>query len=132
MLRTGSASRIEYGQLCCVKPAASEHFLLGRISWLMLKSDGSLRAGLHLFPGKPGAIGFRPSGSEISPSEKYTRALHLPAVKGLREPESIIVPKGWFSPGKAVELLTDQQQPIRMEQCVDSGADFERISFTRL
>jgi hypothetical protein len=132
LVRTGSASRIEYGQLCCVKPAGSEYFLLGKISWLMLRSDGSLRAGLHLFAGKPRAVGFRPMGDEVSVSEKYTRALHLPALPGLREAESIIVPKGWFSPGKTLELLTERPQPIRLGECLDFGADFERIGFTCL
>jgi hypothetical protein len=56
----------------------------------------------------------------------------LPAVAGLREPATIIVPKGWFRPERSVELLTDHQELVRMDQCLDIGADFERISYTLL
>jgi hypothetical protein len=132
LLRSTTSSRMEYGQLCCVKPGGSEYFLLGRISWLILRSDGSLRAGMHMLPGKPTAAGIRPKGPGVSVSEKYTRALLLPAVAGLREPATIIVPKGWFRPERSVELLTDHQELVRMDQCLDIGADFERISYTLL
>jgi hypothetical protein len=133
LLRSATSSRMEYGQLCCVKPAGSEFFLLGRISWLLLRGDGSLRAGMHLFPGKPKAAGIRAMGSDVSVSERYTRALLLPAVSGLHEPETIIVPKGWFRSARGAELLLeDRRQPIRMDQCLDVGADFERIGYTLL
>jgi hypothetical protein len=127
--RGSSASRIEYGQLCCVKPMDSEYFLLGKISWLMLKSDGSLRAGLYLLPGRPRAICARTAGPGATSGEKYIRALQLPAVAGLREPESIIMPRGCFSAERKVELLTDRQQTIRLGQCLEIGADFERFSY---
>jgi hypothetical protein len=115
-----------------VKPAGSEYFLLGRISWLILRGDGSLRAGTHLLPGKPRAVAIRAMDPGISISESYTRALLLPAVAGLREPETIIAPRGWFSPARNMELFTDRQQPIRMVQCLEFGADYERISYTLL
>jgi hypothetical protein len=97
----------------------------------MLRNDGSLRAGLHLLPGKPKAIAIRALGADVSVSEKYTQAFHLPAVVGLREPASMVVPVGWFKEGRTVELFSDgKQTSAQMCEVLELGEDFERISYT--
>jgi hypothetical protein len=124
-----TGSHLEHGQLCAVRRGNGPTFLLGRVSWLMRRSDGSLRAGMHLFGGRPEAVCLRPMGPKVAAHEQYTRAFLLPAVAGLREPESVIVPKGWFCAERSVELFTDRQVPVRMLELLESGSDFERISY---
>ena len=133
-LRRGAAGeRIEHGQLFCMQPPDGEPFLLAQVSWLMLEVGGGLLAGVRVLPGAPPqGIALRPSGLMVSPSERYVRAFLLPALPALKEPDSLVVPQGWFQPERVVEVFTDRQIRLRFSELLLRGADFERVSFVRL
>jgi hypothetical protein len=132
-LRRGSAgARIAHGQLFCLKPPDGGHFLLAQVCWLMLEAGGGLLAGVQVLPGVPQGIAIRPTGATVSRSEHYLRAFVLPALPALKEPDSLVAPHGWFQPGRIIEIFTDREVRVRLNELLARGADFERISFTRL
>ncbi|WP_175545591.1 hypothetical protein [Chitinimonas taiwanensis] len=43
---------------------------------------------------------------------------------------SLLLPTGWFKAGKIIEVhIEGQIKKARLEQLVDRGQDFERVSF---
>lgn len=131
-LQRGEAgARIAHGQLFCLKPPDGEQFLLGQVSWNLMLQD-ALLVGIHVLPGMPQGIAVRPTGVNVSHSERYERAFLLPAVPALDEPASLVLPRGWFQPERIVEAFTDRAARLRLDVLLGSGPDFERIAFTRL
>lgn len=128
--RDPAGPRIEHGQLLGLKTADSDFYLLGQISWLMQETDGRLNAGIQVLPGRPQGICVRPAGAGVSPSEKYLRAFLLPAVPTLKEPASILLPRGWFSADRVIEMFTDRQVQVRLSRLLSSGTNFERCAFS--
>jgi hypothetical protein len=89
-------------------------------------------AGVQVLPGVPQGIAIRPTGATVSRSEHYLRAFVLPALPALKEPDSLVAPHGWFQAGRIIEIFTDREVRVRLNELLARGADFERISFTRL
>jgi hypothetical protein len=131
-LRRGEAgARIGHGQLIGLKPPDGAQFLLAQVSWnLMAKNE--LLIGVHVLPGVPQGIAVRPTGIQVSHSERYVRAFLLPAVPALKEAASLVLPRGWFQPERIVEAFTDRPARLRLNELLVLGADFERATFTRL
>ncbi len=123
--------RIGHGQLLGLKPPDGGHFLLAQVSWNLMLQD-ELLVGVHVLPGLPEGIAVRPTGANVSHSERYVRAFLLPAVPALDEPASLVLPRGWFQAGRIVEAFTDRPARLRLDRLMANGPDFERIAFTRL
>jgi hypothetical protein len=130
LYRTPAGGRVEHRQLLAVKPGNSDFYLLAEVSWLLQEADGRLHAGINVMPGRPEAVCVRAVGLQVSPSAKYTPAFLLPAVPSLREPASVILPRGWFHPERVVELFTDHQVQVILNELLSQGANFERCSFS--
>jgi hypothetical protein len=130
LYRNPAGRRVEHRQLLGLKPAGSDFFLLGEVSWLLQEPDGRLHAGVYVMPGQPQAVCARPMGVQVSRSEKYVPAFLLPAVPGLREPASVILPRGWFQPKRVIELFTDSQIQVSLDELLSQGANFERCAFS--
>lgn len=130
LFRQPEGPRIEHSQLLALKAADAKRFVLGRVTWLVLERDGRLQAGIQVLPHKPAAVSVRPTGLAVSPNEKYVRGFVLPAVPAQKEPVSVIVPTGWFAPGRIVEVFTDRQVRVKLGTLLLQGTNFERCSFT--
>ncbi len=131
--RGAAGGRIEHGQLFCLKPPDGEHFLLARVSWyLMLDATGWLLMGIHILPGVPLGVSVRLPGTAVSPTQHYARAFLLPALSALNEPDTLVLPPGWFQPARIIELYTDRLSRVRLTDLLSHGPDFERVSFQRL
>ena len=131
-LQRGEAgARIAHGQLFCLRPPDGEQFLLAQVSWLMMLKD-DLFIGIHVLPGVPQGIAVRPTGANVSHSERYVRAFLLPAVPALKEAASLVLPRGWFQPERIVEAFTDRQARLRLGELLGQGPDFDRATYTRL
>ena len=131
-LQRGEAgARIEHGQLIGLKPPDGEHFLLAQVSWnLMLKDE--LLIGVHVLPGVPQGIAVRPTGINVSHSERYVRAFLLPAMPALNEAASLVLPRSWHHPERVIEAFTGRPARLRLGEVLGLGPDFERVTFTRL
>jgi len=40
-----------------------------------------------------------------------------------------VLPRGWFQPGRIIEMTSDRQVPVRLVRLLSQGSNFEQISF---
>jgi hypothetical protein len=128
--RKAAGPRVEHGQLLALKAPGAKQFLLGRVTWLKLEKDGRLQTGIQVLPNPAAGVSVRPTGLSVAATEKYTRAFFLPAVPSQKESISIVLPSGWYSPNRIVEIFTDRQVSVRLGELLNQGANFERCTFT--
>ncbi|BBO22340.1 MAG: hypothetical protein AMXMBFR31_06000 [Candidatus Desulfobacillus denitrificans] len=123
--------RIGGGQMVAVMPDGSRGYLLAVARWSRLCGGAELQAGIQIMPGSPITLALRGTGLSAV-NEKYRPGFRLPAVPALKYPESVIVPAGWFRPGRIIELYEQGSRQVRLTQQLDRGSDFERCAFDRL
>jgi hypothetical protein len=128
--RQAAGPRVEHGQLLALKAPGARSFMLGRVTWLVLEKDGRLQTGIQVLPNPAAAVSIRPTGLSVAATEKYTRGFFLPAVPAQKEPISVVLPTGWFSPGRIIEVFTDRQVTVKLGELLTQGANFERCTFT--
>jgi len=129
LVRSVSGRKMVHGQLLALCPHDGERFLLAQATWLMQESKGGLIAGIRALPGLPVAICARQVDLAGESSEMYQRAFLLPALESVGAEQSLVVPSGWFKPGRTLEIFTDGAWRVRMKHMLDVGPDFERIGF---
>ncbi len=128
--RSPAGPRVEHGQLVALMAPGKSEFQLGQISWLMQETDGRLQAGIHVLPGPVSGVALRPTGVTVTANDPYVPGYLLPAVPSLKEPMSVIVPSGWFSPGKVIEVFSNRAMHAQLEEQIAKGIGFERCSFS--
>ena len=121
-------ARLAHSQLVGVRPADSQHFMLGTVRWLLSTRELDLNAGVRINPGVPQAIAIKPTGINAA-AEKYAPALALPEVAALRSPASLLLPIGWFRPKRVIEIWRDAPQQVLLTALIERGVNFERVSF---
>jgi len=121
-------ARIGGGQLVAVQPEGTRSFLLAIARWSRIAGGSDLQAGVQMLPGAPKPAAVRGTGLSAA-NEKYRHGFLLPPVASLTEPETVIVPAGWFRTGRAIELYTDSSRKIRLTRLLDRGSDFERAAY---
>ena len=62
-------------------------------------------------------------------SSHYQRAFLLPAIPAVNAEQSLVLPQGWFRRGRIIELYTDGAWQVRLTRVLDSGPDFDRVTF---
>ena len=129
ILRQPQGPRVEHGQLMAVLPPHKNQFVLAHVTWLALEADGRLQAGLQLLPLPSRGVALRGTGGSVSPSDKYSPGFFLAATPALKEPASLVLPAGWYIPGRVVEVLTDRPVLVQLGELLARGANFERCSF---
>ena len=120
--------RFSHGQLVAVRPGDAKNFMLAQVRWLVQSNDGSLNAGLRLMAGLPAAISVRPYGLNAA-NEKYVAALTLTEVAALKSPPTLILPSGWYKPKRVIEVFVQQALRVRLNELIDRGPDFERVTY---
>jgi hypothetical protein len=129
LIRSVSGRKMTHGQLLALCPRDSKHFFLGHVTWLMEERKGGLITGIQVLPGLPQAVCARPIEPLGKPNEPYERVFLMPALAAADADQSLVLPTGWFRPGRLVELFTDDAQRIQLKNVIDAGPDFQRISF---
>lgn len=124
-----AGQRIENNQLIGIRPPDGERMLLGQVSWTMFESSGALLIGVALLPGTPDALAARQTGINLTHPGVYSRAFVLPAVGTLKEPNSLIVPRGWYRKDRILEVFVDHAVRIKLGGLLQQGVDFERVGF---
>jgi hypothetical protein len=123
--------RCSQGQLMAVRPADAKGFMLGQVRWLMQAETGDLYAGLKLLAGLPTGSAARPTGLNVQ-QEKYIPILALGAVQALNSPPTLVLPVGWYKPGRIIEVqLGESAHKIKLTELVERGSDFERVAFEK-
>jgi hypothetical protein len=132
LLRFGTGVRLEHGQLLGLRPPDGERFLLCQASWLMYLASGALMVGVYVLPGAAQPIAARLSGIGANHSDRYMRAFLLPAMPALKQAPTLVLPKGWFQPGRVLEIYTDRRIELRLLEALNHGTDFDRVSYSPL
>jgi hypothetical protein len=104
--------------------------MLGRITWLSSRNDGKLEAGIQVLPGPAKGVGVRLTGLGVSPNEQYARGFFVPPVTALKEPISVVIPNGWHSTDRVIEVFTDRPVLARLGQLLSRGPNFDRCTFS--
>jgi hypothetical protein len=126
--------RLGPGHLVAVRPTNANAFMVGTISWVKVTLSGQLHSGVRYLPGLPNAVAMRATGVNLTISDKYVAALLLPAVPVLKTPASLIAPRDWYKPGRIVEIVQvgRNKLQLKMELSIETGSDYERISFSEI
>ena len=132
MLREPDARmRIDHNQLVAVRRGTSKLFYLGLVQWLRVEENNELFVGVRLFPGIARAVAMRPANFNApSGSTGFERGLLLPELPAPATPATLILPTGWYQPGRFVELHGGQKQIAKLVNLLEKGSDFERCTVT--
>jgi hypothetical protein len=66
-------------------------------------------------------------------TNKYVQAFLLPDMPILRETTSLVLPPGWFSPGRLVEIHSGEELfTVKLNRLIEKGYDFERAGFVKV
>jgi len=123
--------RSSQGQLMAVRPGDAKTFMLGQVRWLMQAENGDLFAGVKLLPGLPAGSAARPTGLNVQ-QEKYIPILTLGAVQALNAPPTLVLPVGWYKPGRIIEVNNGESaQKMKLTELVERGSDFERVAYEK-
>ena len=123
--------RIAHKQLLAIRPSDGKDFILAQAHWLMQERDGSLVAGVEILPGIPEAIAVRQLSNDTALlNTPYNIAFLLPETPSMQAPASLVIPKGCFQSSNMIEMYAAASWHVRLKEVLQSGEDFERISFT--
>lgn len=130
MLRQPDAEmRINHNQLIAVRRGTSKLFYLGVVQWLRIEESQNLFVGVRLFPGVAKAVIARPANFHApSGVNGFERAMLLPEMTVPATPATLILPTGWFQPGRFVELFGEQRQVAKLLNVIEKGSDFDRCT----
>ncbi len=129
LVRSISGKKMAHNQLLAFCPHDGDRFMLAQSSWLVQEQCGGLMAGIKTLPGLPVATAARALDHSGFEDGKYQRAFLLPAVPAVQAEQSLILPQGWFRPGRVIELFTDGVWQVRLLHVLEDGPDYERVSF---
>ncbi len=131
MLRDPEAHlRIGHHQLVAVRRGSSKLFYAGLIQWIRMDDDKSLFVGVRLFPGIARAVAVRPANFNAPGETKggFERGLLLPELPAPTTPTTLLLPSGWYQPGRFVELHSEQKTVAKLVNLLEKGSDFERCT----
>lgn len=128
--QTRGQQRIAIGVLTAIRfKGEGEQHILASVRWTMVREDGSIEIGVHILPGIPKVImvsGVLKGGKRTAKGKAFL----LPAVAALKENSTLVIPNGWFEPGRIVEMAHEEKQTIRLGQPLERGKDFDRVTFS--
>jgi cyclic-di-GMP-binding protein len=132
MLRDADAQmRISHHQLVALRCGSSKPFHLGLVQWLRVDENNELFIGVRQFPGIARPVTVRPINFQASSGIKdFERGLLLPELAAPSTPTTLILPTGWYQPGRFVDLYGEQKQVAKLVNLIEKGSDFERCIVT--
>ncbi|MFZ2301957.1 MAG: hypothetical protein WAW10_08825 [Gallionella sp.] len=124
--------RLNRNQLAGLRPGDAEIFTLCITAWVNITHTGKLQIGVRYLPGAPEAVDIRATSLNAAVSDKYVPAFLLPAIAALKIPASLVIPRGWFNPGRTIEIMRQnaEKQNAKMNLSIEHGLDYERVGFT--
>jgi hypothetical protein len=120
--------RIAAGTIIAARPDGAKGFMLGTVRWVQWLTDDSIMTGVRAIPGTPMPVALRQTGINAA-KEKYHQGFLVPAVEALKTPDTVLMPAGWFKPGKVIEVYADKPWRITLIDVIERGSEFERCSY---
>ncbi|MBZ0104414.1 MAG: hypothetical protein K8H84_02180 [Sulfuricella denitrificans] len=128
--RSGAGERISQNQLIAVRSSDNLPFNLAVVRWLMVGNEaGDLSIGTRVLPGLPTVLAARPLTLNPSDMGLFVPAFRLSAVPEQHEPASLVLPIGWFQPGKRLQIYSSQTETYKLITLLEKGSNFERVTF---
>jgi hypothetical protein len=119
------AAPLAHGQLLMVRPVAGGAGMLAAVQWLQEAPNGDLHVGARILPGIPEPVTARDAESGAT----ETPAIALSALAAVAAPATIVLPRGWFRPGRVLKLAESSGAEVRLSALLEHGTDFERAGF---
>ncbi len=121
--KPSSSTRLTHNQLLgLVAPNGNTY--IGQVQRLAVDAQGTICMGLKLLRTKLQAVAARVANNDVA----YDRALLLTA--GPDEAPSIILTPGTYTPSRVLDMHDGLPHQIRLTALIDSGANFERVTYT--
>lgn len=128
--RSGAGERISQNQLVALRSIESAPFSLAVVRWLMVDNDaGDLCIGTRVLPGLPTPLAARQETLNPADMGLFVPAFQLSAIPEQQEPASLVLPIGWFQPGKRVQIYTSMAETVKLTALLEKGANFERVTY---
>ncbi|BAN34669.1 hypothetical protein SCD_n00828 [Sulfuricella denitrificans skB26] len=126
-----SLPQIRPGDVIGLKADEANQWNVGAVRWVKSDKADQLEIGTQLIAPKAEPARIKPSIA--SPAETFQAALLLPEILMLRQPETLIAPRGTFGPQRELLLELDGHttQAIRAVKLVEQTAGYERFEFSR-
>jgi hypothetical protein len=125
----GAQARIAHNQLIAVRRSSSKHFHLGVVQWLRIDENKEMFVGIRLFAGAPRPVAVRPVNFNLaSNTTSYERGLFLPGIQTPPTPATLILPTGWFQPGRIVEVHAGEKRNVTLVSLLEKGTNFDRCT----
>jgi hypothetical protein len=123
-----SSRGVAIGRVVAVRLGDTAPFFLGMVSELVTETDGRIIATITLFPGKPAPVAVRASDSRNRTSAQWVQGFRLPALEKINVPATVVVPSGMGARGRGVHTWEEGVKESTVEDIVDHGSDFDRIT----
>lgn len=110
-ISTPTELRLRVGDLVGLQFPTPDQWRVGTIRWMRSNSAQLLDIGIQMLAPSlsPVAVRRRIDGNDSSP---FFQALLLPGNRALRQPESILVPRGTYQKGEKLVLSNDAEQTL--------------------
>jgi hypothetical protein len=132
MMRPSGAggARVVPGTLVGIRPSDASAFMIGVVRWARMQADGILSVGVQALPGAPAAVAVRIPATGIGVADdKYRQGLMLPAVPVLQYPASILVPTGWFAPGRVIDVHAEPARLVALDAVAEHLDEYDRCTY---
>jgi len=123
-----SSRGVAIGRLVAVRLGDTAPFFLGTVSELVTETDGRIIATVTLFPGRPAPVAVRASDARNRASAQWIQGFRLPALEKIHIPPTLVVPSGMGTRGRGVHTWEEGVKESTVEEVVDRGSDFDRIT----
>ena len=123
-----SSKGVAIGRLVGMRVGDSGALYLGRVSALAQEIDGRLIATITLFPGRPESVPVRAADARNRANAQWAPGFRLPALERIKIAASLVVPSGLASRGRGIDLWVGVAKESTVEEILDRGTDFDRIS----
>lgn len=123
--------QIRPGDVIGLKSDGANKWNVGAVRWVKSDKADHLEIGAQLVAPKADPARIKPSIA--GPAETFQAALLLPEILLLKQPETLITPRGIFSPQRELLLELDGHttQAVRAVKLVEQTAGYERFEFSR-
>lgn len=123
---------LQVGELLALQESEDAPWAVATLRWLMTDRRGGLRTGIELLSPKAFPVAARVIRTKAGATE-YSRALLLPAIPAIDQPETLITPRLPFQAHQKVQIQHDGRQfTAHLDGCLRSTENFNQFTFRLL
>lgn len=116
------------GDLLGIQSPDTNQWRIGAVRWVKSPDTQRVELGVEMLAPSAQPLAVRPAGVMDAP---YSRALLLPPIEVLRQPATLLVPRGAWSPGQDIDLAEGEHavRHVRILDIVERTGAFSQIVF---